>query len=246
MAGHSKWANIKHKKAGIDAKRSKEWTRLIKEIYISMHLGSSDPTKNPRLRLAVDKAADANMPKENVRRVINRYIGNPDDAKNYEEIRYEGYGIGGVAIMLDTLTKNRTRTVAEVRHAFSKFGGNMSSDGSVAFMFERVGQFLFEPGIDEDILIGATLKCGAKDITINDSGFIEVLCDWKIFSKVKDMFENSGIRAKFSKVTMISKNKIELTHDSEAKTLNLLEELENIDDVQELYTNVTIIDSNQK
>ncbi|MDU0810037.1 MAG: YebC/PmpR family DNA-binding transcriptional regulator [Burkholderia sp.] len=242
MAGHSKWANIKHKKAGADTKRSKVWTRLIKEIYMSAHLGG-DPTTNPRLRLAIEKASDANIPKDNIRRAINRVIGNSDEKKNYEEIRYEGYGVGGAAIIIDALTENRKRTVAEVRYVFSKFGGNISSDGSVTFMFERVGKFLFETGTNEDVLLEVILDCGAYDVIMNDSDSIEVLCDWKVFTKVRDILEAAGLKTKSAKVVMIPKKKIEFTRDDRENLQKLLDALESIEDVQEVYTNVVTVNN---
>ena len=241
MAGHSKWANIKHKKAGADAKSGKIWTRLIKEIQVAARLGGGDPGSNPRLRLAVDKAADANMPKDNVKRAIDRGVCGADGA-NYEEIRYEGYGIGGAAIIVDTLTDNRTRTVAEVRHAFSKFGGNMGTDGSVAFMFDHVGQFLFAPGTSEDTLMDAALEAGANDVSTNDDGSIEVLCDWQEFSKVKDALEAAGFKAELAEVTMKPQSEVEFNGDDAAKMQKLLDALENLDDVQEVYTNAVIIE----
>ncbi|KVO13189.1 hypothetical protein WJ74_14700 [Burkholderia ubonensis] len=241
MAGHSKWANIKHKKAAADAKRGKIWTRLIKEIQVAARLGGGDIGSNPRLRLAVDKAADANMPKDNVKRAIDRGVGGADGA-NYEEIRYEGYGISGAAIIVDTLTDNRTRTVAEVRHAFSKFGGNMGTDGSVAFMFDHVGQFLFAPDTSEDALMEAALEAGANDVSTNDDGSIEVLCDWQEFSKVKDALEAAGFKAELAEVTMKPQNEVEFTGDDAVKMQKLLDALENLDDVQEVYTNAVVVE----
>lgn len=241
MAGHSKWANIKHKKAVADAKRGKIWTRLIKEIQVAARLGGGDVNSNPRLRLAVDKAADANMPKDNVKRAIDRGVGGADGA-NYEEIRYEGYGIGGAAIIVDTLTDNRTRTVAEVRHAFSKFGGNMGTDGSVAFMFDHVGQFLFAPGTSEDALMEAALEAGANDVNTNDDGSIEVLCDWQEFSKVKDALEAAGFKAELAEVTMKPQNEVDFTGEDAVKMQKLLDALENLDDVQEVYTNAVVVE----
>ena len=194
MAGHSKWANIKHKKAATDAKRGKIWTRLIKEITVAARMGGGDVDANPRLRLAVDKAADANMPKDNVTRAIQRGSGGLEGV-NYEEIRYEGYGIGGAAIIVDCMTDNRVRTVAEVRHAFSKYGGNMGTEGSVAFMFKHVGQFLFAPGVEEDKLMEAALEAGADDVVADDEGGFEVLCDPNAFAGVKDALEKAGFKA---------------------------------------------------
>ena len=208
---------------------------------MAARLGGGDPGSNPRLRLAVDKAADANMPKDNVKRAIDRGVGGADGA-NYEEIRYEGYGIGGAAIIVDTLTDNRTRTVAEVRHAFSKFGGNMGTDGSVAFMFDHVGQFLFAPGTSEDTLMDAALEAGANDVSTNDDGSIEVLCDWQEFSKVKDALEAAGFKAELAEVTMKPQSEVEFNGDDAAKMQKLLDALENLDDVQEVYTNAVIIE----
>src|ERR1700709_429196 len=184
MAGHSKWANIKHKKAATDAKRGKVWTRLIKEIQVAARMGGGEMDTTPRLRLAVEKATDANMPKDNINRAIQRGVGGVDGA-HYEEIRYEGYGLGGAAVIVDTMTDNRTRTVAEVRHAFSKFGGNMGTDGSVSFLFDHVGQFLFRAGTPEDKLMDAALEAGADDVVTNEDGSIEVICQPPDFQKVK-------------------------------------------------------------
>ncbi len=241
MAGHSKWANIKHKKAAADAKRGKVWTRLIKEIQVAARLGGGDPNANPRLRLSIDKATDANMPKDNVKRAIERGVGGTEGA-NYEEIRYEGYGIGGAAVIVDTLTDNRIRTVAEVRHAFSKFGGNMGTDGSVAFMFDRIGQFLFAPGTSEERLMETALEAEANDVTINDDGSIEVVCDWHAFSQVKDALEAAGFKAELAEVTMKPQTEVEFTGEDAAKMQKLLDALENLDDVQEVHTNALIID----
>ena len=201
MAGHSKWANIKHKKAATDAKRGKVWTRLIKEITVGARLGGGDIATNPRLRLAVEKAADANMPKDNVSRAIARGTGGLDGA-NYEEIRYEGYGINGAAIIVDCMTDNRVRTVAEVRHAFSKFGGNMGTEGSVAFLFQHCGQFLFAPGINEDNLMEAALDAGADDVLTDDEGGIEVLCGPHDFSAVKQALDTAGFKADAAEIVM--------------------------------------------
>src|SRR5471032_3110001 len=190
MAGQSKWANIKHKKAATDAKRGKIWTRLIKEITVAARMGGSDPDTNPRLRLAIDKASDANMPKDNVVRATQRGAGELDGV-SYEEIRYEGYGINGAAVIVDCLTDNRTRTVADVRHAFSKFGGNLGTDGSVAFLFKHCGQLLFAPGTNEDKLLEAALDAGAEDIIANDDGSLEVVTAPHDFSKVKSALEKT-------------------------------------------------------
>ncbi|MCG1055334.1 YebC/PmpR family DNA-binding transcriptional regulator [Mycetohabitans sp. B5] len=241
MAGHSKWANIKHKKAAADAKRGKVWTRLIKEITVAARLGGGDAGSNPRLRLAIDKATDANMPKDNVNRAIQRGVGGVDGA-NYEEIRYEGYGIGGAAIIVDTMTDNRTRTVAEVRHAFSKHGGNLGTDGSVAFLFDHVGQFLFAPGTPEDKLMEAALEAGADDVTTNDDGSIEVVCPPNDFAQVKAALEAAGFKAELAEVTMKPQTEVEFTGDDAVKMQKLLDALENLDDVQDVYTNAVIAD----
>jgi YebC/PmpR family DNA-binding regulatory protein len=241
MAGHSKWANIKHKKAAADAKRGKVWTRLIKEIQVAARMGGGDIDSNPRLRLAVEKAYDANMPKDNVNRAIQRGVGGVDGA-SYEEIRYEGYGIGGAAVIVDTMTDNRIRTVAEVRHAFSKNGGNMGTDGSVSFMFDHVGQFLFAPGTAEDKLMDAALEAGADDVVTNEDGSIEVLCPPNDFPKVKAALEAAGFKAELAEVTMKPQTEVEFTGDDAVKMQKLLDALENLDDVQEVYTNAAIAD----
>jgi YebC/PmpR family DNA-binding regulatory protein len=202
-------------------------------------MGGGDIDSNPRLRLAVDKATDANMPKDNINRAIQRGVGGVDGA-SYEEIRYEGYGIGGAAIIVDTMTDNRTRTVAEVRHAFSKFGGNMGTDGSVAFLFDHVGQFLFAPGTPEDKLMEAALEAGANDVVTNDDGSIEVLCAPNDFSKVKSALEAAGFKAELAEVTMKPQTEVEFTGEDAVKMQKLLDALENLDDVQEVYTNASI------
>ena len=239
MAGHSKWANIKHKKAATDAKRGKIWTRLIKEITVAARMGGGDINANPRLRLAVDKAADANMPKDNVNRAVQRGSGGLEGV-NYEEIRYEGYGIGGAAIIVDCMTDNRVRTVAEVRHAFSKFGGNMGTEGSVSFMFKHVGQFLFAPGVEEDKLMDAALEAGADDVIADDEGGFEVLCDPNAFASVKDALEKAGFKADSAEVIMKPDVETVFTGEDAQKMQKLLDALENLDDVQEVYTNAVI------
>ncbi|MBC7452423.1 MAG: YebC/PmpR family DNA-binding transcriptional regulator [Massilia sp.] len=241
MAGHSKWANIKHKKAATDAKRGKVWTRLIKEITVGARLGGPDIATNPRLRLAVDKAADANMPKENVTRAILRGSGGLEGV-NYEEVRYEGYGIGGAAIVVDCMTDNRVRTVAEVRHAFSKHGGNMGNEGSVAFMFQHCGQLLFAPGVDEDTLMEAALEAGADDVLPDDEGGFEVLCDPFAFLALKESLEQAGFKAEVAEIIMKPATETVLTGDDAIKMQKILDALENLDDVQEVYTNVLIED----
>ena len=239
MAGHSKWANIKHKKAATDAKRGKIWTRLIKEITVAARMGGGDLNSNPRLRLAVDKAADANMPKDNVNRAILRGTGGGDGA-NYEEVRYEGYGIGGAAIIVDCMTDNRVRTVAEVRHAFNKYGGNMGTEGSVAFMFQHTGQLLFAPGTDEAKLMDAALEAGAEDVVTDEEGGIEVLCGPHDFASVKDALEAAGFKAEVAEVIMKPATETVFTGEDAAKMQKLLDALENLDDVQEIYTNAVI------
>lgn len=239
MAGHSKWANIKHKKAAADAKRGKIWTRLIKEITVAARLGGADADSNPRLRLAMDKATDANMPKDNIQRAIQRGVGGLEGA-NYEEIRYEGYGLGGAAVIVDCMTDNRTRTVAEVRHAFSKNGGNMGTEGSVAFMFTHCGQFIFAPGTSEDALMEAALEAGAEDVTTSEDGSIEVTCGPHDFSAVKAALEAAGFKAEMAEVTMKPQNEVALTGDDAVKMQKLLDALENLDDVQDVFTNALI------
>ena len=239
MAGHSKWANIKHKKAATDAKRGRIWTRLIKEITVAARLGGGDIVSNPRLRLAVDRAADANMPKDNVNRAIQRGTGGLEGA-NYEEIRYEGYGLNGAAVMVDCMTDNRVRTVAEVRHAFSKFGGNMGSEGSVAFLFKHCGQILFAPGTNEDALMEAALEAGAEDVIADDEGGFEVITDPYEFSRIREALEKAGFAPALAEVTMKPSTSTELGGDEAAKMQKLLDALENLDDVQEVYTNAVI------
>ncbi|WP_426192852.1 YebC/PmpR family DNA-binding transcriptional regulator [Massilia sp. DWR3-1-1] len=239
MAGHSKWANIKHKKAATDAKRGKVWTRLIKEITVASRMGGADVDANPRLRLAVDKAADANMPKENVTRAIQRGSGSLEGA-NYEEVRYEGYGIGGAAIIVDCMTDNRVRTVAEVRHAFNKHGGNMGTEGSVAFMFQHCGQLLFAPGVDEDKLMEAALEAGADDVIADEEGGFEVLCDPFAFAAVKEALDKAGFKAEVAEIIMKPATETVIGGDDGIKMQKILDALENLDDVQEVYTNVLI------
>ena len=239
MAGHSKWANIKHKKAATDAKRGKIWTRLIKEITVAARMGGGDVAANPRLRLAVDKAADANMPKENVTRAIQRGSGALDGV-NYEEVRYEGYGIGGAAIIVDCMTDNRVRTVAEVRHAFNKHGGNMGTEGSVAFMFKHCGQFLFAPGTNEDKLMEAALEAGAEDVIADEEGGFEVLCDPFAFATVKDALAAAGFKAEVAEIIMKPATETVFTGEDAIKMQKILDALENLDDVQEVYTNALI------
>ena len=236
MAGHSKWANIKHKKAATDAKRGKVWTRLIKEITVGARLGGPDIATNPRLRLAVDKAADANMPKENVTRAVQRGSGGLEGV-NYEEVRYEGYGIGGAAIIVDCMTDNRVRTVAEVRHAFNKHGGNMGNEGSVAFMFKHCGQLRFAPGVDEDKLMEAALDAGANDVVQDDEGGFEVLCDPFAFAVLKAALEKAGFKAEVADVIWKPDAETVLSGEDAIRMQKILDALENLDDVQEVSTN---------
>ena len=235
MAGHSKWANIQHRKGRQDAKRGKIFTRIIKEITVAARMGGGDPNSNPRLRLAVDKAAAENMPKDNVERAIKRGTGGLEGV-NYESIRYEGYGPAGAAVIVDTLTDNRIRTVAEVRHAFTKFGGNMGSEGSVAFLFKHVGQLLYAPGTNEDKLMEAALEAGAEDVVANDDGSLEVITGPYEFAAVKAALEKAGFKAEIAEVTMKPANETELGGDEAARMQKLLDALEGLDDVQDVYT----------
>lgn len=239
MAGHSKWANIKHKKAAQDAKRGKIFTRLIKEITVAARLGGGDPNSNPRLRLAVDKAYEQNMPKDNVERAIKRGSGDLEGV-NYEEVRYEGYGIAGAAVLVDCMTDNRVRTVADVRHAFTKYGGNLGTDGSVAFMFQHCGQLLFAPGTNEDKLMEAALEAGAEDVVSDGDGSIEVITAPYEFAGVRAALEKAGFKAELAEVAMKPVNDTLLTGDDALKMQKLLDALENIDDVQEVYTTAVI------
>jgi YebC/PmpR family DNA-binding regulatory protein len=239
MAGHSKWANIKHKKERTDAKRGKIFTRLIKEITVASRLGGPDPDSNARLRLAVDKAYDNNMPKDTIERAVKRGAGELEGA-NYEEIRYEGYGIGGAAVMIDCMTDNRTRTVAEVRHAFTKFGGNLGTDGSVAFLFKHCGQLIFAPGANENKIMEAALDAGADDVLTNDDGSIEVITQPQEFLAVKVRLEKSGLKPELAEVTMKSVNESVLSGDEGVRMQKLLDALESLDDVQDVYTSAVI------
>jgi len=239
MAGHSKWANIQHRKGRQDEKRGKLFTRLIKEITVAAKLGGGDPGANPRLRLAMDKASDANMPKDTVHRAIQKGTGALEGV-NYEEIRYEGYGIGGAAIIVDTLTDNRTRTVAEVRHAFSKHGGNLGTEGSVAFLFRHCGQFVFAPGTSEEQVMEAAIDAGAQDILTDDDGSIEVLCAPSEYQHLKDAFKNASLKAEIDEIIMKPLNEITLSGDDAIRMQKLLDALENLDDVQEVYTSAVI------
>jgi YebC/PmpR family DNA-binding regulatory protein len=239
MAGHSRWANVKHKKAAADAKKGKIFTRLIKEVTVASRLGGPDPGMNPRLRLAIDKANDANMPKDTIERAIKRGAGGLEGV-NYEEIRYEGYGIGGAAVMVDCLTDNRTRTVAEVRHAFTKNGGNLGTDGSVSFLFKHCGQFVFAPGTNEDKVMEAALDVGAEDVITNDDGSIEVVCAPADFTAVKSGFAKAGLKPDLAELTMKPTADNVLAGEDGGRMQKLLDALENIDDVQDVYTTAVI------
>jgi YebC/PmpR family DNA-binding regulatory protein len=239
MAGHSKWANIQHRKGRQDAKRGKIFTRLIKEITVASRMGGGDPGSNARLRLAVDKAYDNNMPKDTVERAIKRGSGGLEGA-NYEQIRYEGYGVGGAAVIVDTLTDNRTRTVAEVRHAFTKYGGNMGAEGAVAFLFKHCGQLLFAPGTDEDKLMEAALEAGADDVVPNEDGSLEVLTSPYEFARIKAALEKAGFKAELGEVTMKPSTETELAGEDAARMQKLLDALESLDDVQDVYTSAVI------
>ena len=236
MAGHSKWANIQHRKGRQDEKRGKIWTKLIKEITVASKLGGGDLATNPRLRLAVDKAKDANMPNDNVQRAIQRGAGSLEGV-HYEEIRYEGYGINGAAIIVDCMTDNRTRTVAEVRHAFTKNGGNMGAEGSVAFLFKHCGQMLFAPGTNEDRIMEVSLDAGAEDVITHEDGAIEVLTPVSDFSKIQDALYKAGFKAELATIAMRPENEIALEGGQAESMQKLLEALENLDDVQDVFTN---------
>jgi YebC/PmpR family DNA-binding regulatory protein len=235
MAGHSKWANIQHRKGRQDAKRGKVFTRLIKEITVAARMGGSDTSMNPRLRLAIEKAGESNMPKDTVDRAVKRGAGELEGA-HYEEIRYEGYGIGGAAVIVDTMTDNRTRTVAEVRHAFSKYGGNMGTEGSVAFMFKHCGQFVFAPGTSEEKIMEAAIEAGAEDVVTDEDGSIEVISDAHAYDQVKKGLEAAGFKAAVAEVTMKPLNATELSGDDSVKMQKLLDAIEDLDDVQAVYT----------
>ncbi len=239
MSGHSKWANIKHRKERQDAKRGKMFTRLIKEITVAARLGGADPNMNPRLRLAVDKAQDQNLPKENIERAIKRGSGGLEGA-NYEEVRYEGYGIGGAAVMVDCMTDNKHRTVADVRHAFTKHGGNLGTDGSVAFLFKHCGQMVFAPGTNEDKLMEAAIEASAEDVVTNDDSSIEVITTTHDFSAVRSALEKGGFKPEFAEVTMKPTIENVLTGDDATRMQRLLDALEAIDDVQEVYTTAVL------
>lgn len=238
MAGHSKWANIQHKKARVDAKRGKIFTRLIKEITVAARLGGGDPAANPRLRLAMDKAWDANMPKDNVQRAIDKGTGNLEGV-DYIELRYEGYGIGGAALMVDCMTDNKTRTVADVRHAFNKYGGNLGTDGCVAFNFAHQGYLVYADA-DEDALMEAALEAGAEDVVVDEDGIIEVVTAPADWAQVKAALEAAGFQSQDGDVTMRAQNETVLSGEDAVKMQKLIDALEDLDDVQNVYTSAIL------
>jgi YebC/PmpR family DNA-binding regulatory protein len=239
MAGHSKWANIQHRKGRQDEKRGKLWTRAIREIMVAARQGGGDLSANPRLRLAVDKAKAVNLPADTIKRNIDKATGNLEGV-TYEEIRYEGYGIGGAAVIIDCMTDNRVRTVAEVRHAFSKYGGNLGTEGSVAFQFKHCGQFVFAPGMNEDQLMEVALEAGAEDVVTDDDGAAEVLCAAADFEAVKAALEAAGLQAELAEVTMRAENTVDLSGEDAARMQKLLDVIEDLDDVQDVYHNANI------
>ena len=239
MAGHSKWANIQHRKGRQDEKRGKAWTRVIREIMVAARLGGGDVASNPRLRLAVEKAKAVNLPVDTVKRNIDKATGNLEGV-SYEEVRYEGYGIGGAAIIVDCMTDNRVRTVAEVRHAFSKYGGNMGTEGSVAFQFKHCGQFVFAPGTSEEKVIEVALEAGAEDVITDDDGAIEVLCAPADYEAVKTALEGAGLKPEVAEVTMRAENTIELEGEDAARMQKLLDVIEDLDDVQDVFHNAAL------
>ena len=239
MAGHSKWANIQHRKGRQDEKRGKVWTRVIREITVAARQGGGDLGMNPRLRLAVEKAKAANMPADTVKKNIDKATGNLEGV-NYEEIRYEGYGIGGAAVIVDCMTDNRVRTVAEVRHAFSKYGGNLGTEGSVAFQFKHCGQFIFAPGTSEDKVMEVALEAGAEDVLTDDDGAVEVLCAQPDFEAVKIALDKAGLKPEVAEVTMRAENSIELAGEDAQRMQKLLDVIEDLDDVQAVFHNAEI------
>ena len=239
MAGHSKWANIQHRKGRQDEKRGKIWTRIIREIVVAARAGGGDTTMNPRLRLAIDKAKAANMPADRIKYNVDKATGNQEGV-SYEEIRYEGYGIGGAAIIVDTMTDNRVRTVAEVRHAFSKYGGNLGTDGSVSFQFKHCGQFVFAPGASEDRLMEVALDAGAEDVVTGDDGAVEVLCAAPDFEAVQEALKAAGLVPELAEVTMRAENTIALAGEDAQRMQKLLDVLEDLDDAQAVYHNAEL------
>jgi len=241
MAGHSKWANIQHRKGRQDEKRQRIWTRVVREIMVAARTGGGDISANPRLRLAIEKAKAANMPADTIKRNVDKATGNLEGV-SYEEIRYEGYGIGGAAILLDTMTDNRVRTVAEVRHALSKHGGNLGTEGSVVFQFKHCGQLIFAPGTNEDQVMNVALEAGAEDVIMDDDGAIEVLTAYTDFESVKQALEAAGLLAEVAEVTMRPENNVTLSGEDAIKMQKLLDVLEDLDDVQNVFHNAEIED----
>jgi YebC/PmpR family DNA-binding regulatory protein len=239
VAGHSKWANIQHRKGRQDEKRGKVWTRVIREIMVAARQGGGDLSANPRLRLAVDKAKAANMPADTIKRNIDKATGNLEGV-SYEEIRYEGYGIGGAAIIVDTMTDNKVRTVAEVRHVFSKYGGNMGTEGSVAFQFKHCGQLILAPGTSEDKVMDVALEAGAEDVIADEDGAIEVITAPGDFEAVKNALEAAGLKAEVAEVTMRPENSIPLAGEDASRMQKIVDMLEDLDDVQAVYHNAEI------
>ena len=239
MAGHSKWANIQHRKGRQDEKRGKVWTRIIREIMVAARQGGGDMAMNPRLRLAVDKAKAANMPADTIKKNIDKATGNLEGV-SYEEIRYEGYGMAGAAIIVDCMTDNRVRTVAEVRHAFSKYGGNLGTEGSVAFQFKHCGQFVFAPGTSEDKVMEVALEAGAEDVVSGEDGSIEVLCAPPDFEAVKSALEAAGLKPEVAEVTMRAENTVALSGEDAQRMQKLLDVIEDLDDVQDVFHNAEI------
>jgi YebC/PmpR family DNA-binding regulatory protein len=236
MAGHSKWANIQHRKGRQDDKRGKIWTRVIREITVAARIGGGDLSTNPRLRLAVDKAKAVNLPADTVKRNIDKATGNLEGV-HYDEIRYEGYGIGGAAIIVDTMTDNKVRTVAEVRHTFSKYGGNMGTEGSVAFQFKHCGQILLAPGANEDKVMEVALEAGAEDVVTDEEGGIEVLTAVADFEAVKNALDAAGFKPAIAEVTMRAENPVAMDADTSARMQKLLDALEDLDDTQDVFHN---------
>ncbi len=241
MAGHSKWANIQHRKGAQDAKRGKLFTKLIREVSVAARMGGGDPAANSRLRLAMDKALSGNVPKDTIERAIKRASGD-QDADNIEEVRYEGYGPGGVAVMVDCMTDNRNRTVADVRHAFVKFGGNLGTDGSVSYLFTKLGQISYAAGSDEDRVMEGALEAGADDIATNDDGSIDVLTSVESFAEVRDAMQAIALEPEHAEVTMRASTSVSLSLDDAQNMVKLLEMLEDHDDVQQVYSNADISD----
>jgi YebC/PmpR family DNA-binding regulatory protein len=241
MAGHSKWANIKFRKAAQDAKRGKLFTKLIREITVSARTGGGEAEANPRLRTAIDKALAANMTRDTIERAISRGVGDTDGA-HYEEVRYEGYGPGGIAFLVECTTDNRNRTVSEVRHAFSKHGGNLGTDGSVAYLFSKTGMFLFPPGSDDERIMEEAISAGAQDVEVNEDGSIEVLATPEEFEAVGNAFKDAGLIAEVAEVVQRPATETELSGEEADTIEKLIEMLEDLDDVQEVYTNAVFAD----